>query len=641
MIPSRTLARKAPSLKQVTTCTNLLRKQAFSSEMDKIEIPKRIQRGPTDILRALEATISRDPTAAHYKYHDDPYLLPMSNVGKRAFALAKNAGRKAAHWVRRQHPDVFNHRECDPPIERFFPKVVYDENSELAEQDLTDAMEKNQVSDSLLIYKILQERNADISAKSTQALLELLCYYNSQDDIDEEWLEERWFRQSVKGQKKLWKDGGPAEEVFAKLKEPDEEAYAALIQGMAKYSQSTRAWHYFEEARNKGYTLNTDTYNSLIRISKFFKEGYDMRWTHVTDLLRSMNQANLKPNLGTLNAVLFVLSGMTTHRAVKENILKTLREFKNLEIEPSLGSYYFIINTFYGDRRSVSTVLYDVMEQVDNKKHEIRDMDDTSFFVAAMDICNNHLRDAHLAERVNKLLHLGNNYNLIGDSYRESTYYRHYFTVLMTNQPLNEFMENVYNKLVPNIYVPEPSVMEELLRQVELNASIEYIPKLWSDMTIFDQVNREKLITLVLNIMVENSPQVGTDLAIAFSNIAKNIYENIENQNPERTNLTVTGEMLGNIMVLVLANNDFTIAQHIMNKLIKDHTKVVGVPKFEALSLFVDHCMAHSAPSSAIDCIQYCADSGFPEAVALSARLNSKMTLDETMLNRLSPIISS
>lgn len=62
------------------------------------------------------------------------------------------------------------------------------------------------------------------------------------------------------------------------------------------------------------------------------------------------------------------------------------------------------------------------MLQVENKEHQIQDISDTNFFVTAMDICRNHLNDANLAKRVNKLLHFGSNYNLIGDSYRESIY---------------------------------------------------------------------------------------------------------------------------------------------------------------------------------------------------------------------------
>lgn len=62
------------------------------------------------------------------------------------------------------------------------------------------------------------------------------------------------------------------------------------------------------------------------------------------------------------------------------------------------------------------------MNEIDNKEHKIQDVRDTYFFVTAMDICRNHLNDKDLAKRVNKLLQYRENYNLIGDSYKESIY---------------------------------------------------------------------------------------------------------------------------------------------------------------------------------------------------------------------------
>ena len=74
---------------------------------NKIEIPNYIERSPTAVLRALSQTVGFDPTAPHFKYHDDPYLTPMSNVGKRTFALAMESGRKSAKWIRQKHYKLF------------------------------------------------------------------------------------------------------------------------------------------------------------------------------------------------------------------------------------------------------------------------------------------------------------------------------------------------------------------------------------------------------------------------------------------------------------------------------------------------------------------------------------------------------
>lgn len=73
----------------------------------KVQLPKKIHRSPTDLLYALSATVGTDSTAAHYKFHDDPYLIPMSNIGKRTFAMAQEAGRKAAKWIRQEHKQQF------------------------------------------------------------------------------------------------------------------------------------------------------------------------------------------------------------------------------------------------------------------------------------------------------------------------------------------------------------------------------------------------------------------------------------------------------------------------------------------------------------------------------------------------------
>ena len=188
-------------------CKNLTRLLSDGTE-ERIDIPKRIPRGPIDILRALESTIKTSNAAPHYKYQDDPFLIPTSNITKRTFALAQESGRKAAHWVRAEHPDLFQHKEADPPIKSFFPKTVYNEKSNVTEQDLQTAIKNVYVSDSVIIYKLCKTRGIELSQSTQQSLLELLCFYNNEDQLLEEFIEERWFRQSGKGKvrpKKTWK----------------------------------------------------------------------------------------------------------------------------------------------------------------------------------------------------------------------------------------------------------------------------------------------------------------------------------------------------------------------------------------------------------------------------------------------------
>lgn len=186
-----------------------LRLSCMSSAVaDKIIIPKRIPRSPTDILQALASTIKTDPTAPHYKYHDDPYLIPMSNIGKRTFAMAQEAGRKAAHWIRQEHADLFQHRHADPPVKIFMPKIIFNESSEVDEKVLQDVIREGQVDSAITVYQLLQSKGVGLSEDILQDFLELLCFYNSEEPLLEEFIEERWFRAGNKGKdrlRKTWK----------------------------------------------------------------------------------------------------------------------------------------------------------------------------------------------------------------------------------------------------------------------------------------------------------------------------------------------------------------------------------------------------------------------------------------------------
>lgn len=92
---------------QLKTLVLSVHNSSTATDTTKIVIPKRIDRSPTDILYTLSSTVGTDPTAAHYKFHDDPFLIPASDSKKYNYALAQEAGRKAAEWIREEHRDLF------------------------------------------------------------------------------------------------------------------------------------------------------------------------------------------------------------------------------------------------------------------------------------------------------------------------------------------------------------------------------------------------------------------------------------------------------------------------------------------------------------------------------------------------------
>ena len=95
-------------------------------------------------------------------------------------------------------------------------------------------------------------------------------------------------------------------------------------------------------------------------------------------------------------------------------------------------------------------------------------------------------------------------------------------------------MEHIYFKLVPNIYIPEPIVMGELLKHIKENGMIEYLQRLWSDMKIFEQTYREELIKSILEIMIIHKSKTN-ELQKIFSTTAWDIYHLVCDQEEHRT----------------------------------------------------------------------------------------------------------
>ncbi|CRL04320.1 CLUMA_CG017415, isoform A [Clunio marinus] len=611
-----------------------------SSDNEEIKIPNRIKRSPTDLLKALSQTVGYDPTAPHYKFHDDPFLIPTSNIAKRTFALAQESGRKSAKWIRQENWKLFQHTEMDPPIEAFVPTKIYTEESEVEVKDLESLIAAADVTDAALVYQLLQKNKIEIPAEVMQSFFELICFFNNEEQLDEDLVEERWFRMSAKlneRPRKTWKDYDLAEQIFSEIDPKDSKAYSTIIRGMCKYYQAEKAYAFFNEALANNIALDVETFNSILSVVSFLREGYEARWDLMRELLITMKSANLNPNQGTLNSC---LSSITTMggRTSRDNALKILGEFKRIGIQPSLASWYYILQIFCRERGPVSHVLIDIMNEIEGKEFEIKDLKDCHFFVTAMDVCRNHLHDKNLAKRVDALLHHGDNYNLIGDSYKESVYYRNFFLLLLSTEPFEIFMDT-YHYLVPNVYIPEPVVMEEILKSIEVSGSIETIPLIWSHMILFDHTTRENLLNMITKIMIENKPNPSLprqeNLVQSFGDIAYDIWKKIEEKNEMRTKQMIwTARLLSDILTLICRIEDFEKATEIFDKIIGSQDEILGDAEITSMQNYVQVCILKKQPEKAVQCLQFCTEIGFPESKDMAKTICSGFTLDENLLKK-------
>lgn len=526
------------------------------------------------------------------------------------------------------------------------PTLVFTEESDVTLESLTETLANVEVADSILVYRKLTSQGVQVPSTLKQQLLELVCFYNHEDTLSEELIEERWHSQSSVGkdrQRKTWKDHELAEQLFAEIEPKTVHSYCALIRGMAKYFQVERAYALFQEALDKDLDVDAATFNAIIQVANFLKESGEMRWELVQEILQTMAARRVRPDLGTLNAVMALISTIGGYRNGRSHALQTLAEFKSLGVVPSLATWYYVLAIFCRERGPVSHVLVDILNQVEGQEFRIENAKDTYFFVTAMDVCRNHLADKDLAKRVDQLLHHANNYDLIGDSYKESIYYRSYFGLLSSTETLETFMQT-YDRLVPHVYTPEPGIMAEILKQVEVNGALELLPRLWSDMVIFDHVNREPLLQHVLKIMVENRPnaelpsQQGLDAQ--FLNIAWQIWTKIETQHESRTNqLAWTGRMLGDVLTICCRSDAFDKATEVFNKLDKEAHKVSGIPTEASVEALVRLSIAHKQPSRAIAVLQYSVENGFGANRTLAKLISDEMTLDETHRSKIASLV--
>ncbi|XP_054167093.1 protein PTCD3 homolog, mitochondrial-like [Oppia nitens] len=453
-----------------------------------IKIPKRIERGPTDILRALAGTVQRDLTGPDYRFVDDPFLTPLSNNQKRLFSLSRESGKRAAKYVFDEFPELFIRDVSEPKIDAFTYKELIDESVVVDEIDILQCIARKEVNNAIQCFKNMTRDKKPMSAETVQKLLELVCFYNCDEPPDMDFLVEKSYAAGeVNRSANIWKDNGFAEQLFASIEQKTSQTYCTLIQGLVKFSQSVKADHYYKEAKELGLKLNIETYNGLIKVAPMLRESSDSRWLYMEDVLNDMKSCGVRPNLHTMNNMLEVVTRFGAIGFSHKFAKKILSEMVNkMGIEPSLATYYHILNVFAKDKSPNFPILYEIMDKIDGKEFTICDLNDVNFFTTAMFTCHSKLNDKSIAYRIHRLYSLGKNSKLMGNFLNETKYFQRFCRILCATEDVDVFMTDFYDKYVPNVYIPEPTTFLEILQMIELYEAFRYLPKLREDFKSFD-----------------------------------------------------------------------------------------------------------------------------------------------------------
>ncbi|KAK2586022.1 hypothetical protein KPH14_010590 [Odynerus spinipes] len=614
-----------------------------ASSLD-IKIPNRIQRGPTDILRMLERTVSKDLSAPHYKYHDDPYLIPLSKQEQRYRALSLESGRKAAMWVYREHADLFQHDKADPIIPEFLPPVTYTTKDQVSEEALLNTISKGKTSEALQIYKLLDE---NVSTKAKQSLLELLCFSNSKDLEEFTLQEERWFKISVVEKKQcVWNETEEIKKLSKFLMSQDDKtvaaAYNTLICGMAKYFQINKAWSLYITCKENNIPLNINAYNAIIKIIPLLKGPLQEPSSEVFKLLKEMSLNGIRPNVGTLNAALETIHSFTYYKKVMKFIHSLLGEFKTAGIKPSLASYHLVLVSASQHSESVASILYDILNVLEKDTLTLCDPNDINFFPLAMNIANKK-RDRELGERIHALLLKDDNCKFITTSFVENSYYRHYVLLNLTTLPIEEFFK-LYYGLSMNIYIPEALTIEKILTALQHHSKeiiLEHLPKLWSQIHMFHMTDIEKVIKLALDITCSCDFEPESPCHETFANHAWSIWQFKQSKISEIRQTLWDATILGKIMLLLLRASWYDQTLEIIYFMIHKAMYVMGALEDEHVNKLLEICILHGYGPIALLLIKYASMSGLEDTAMMARKVYNVIPLNATEKEELINLVGS
>lgn len=587
----------------------------LSSGKSQISIPNRIERGPTDILKALASTVKRDETAAHYKYNDDPFLIPTSNTKKREYALAKESGRQAARYFLDKYPHLFYRDDAEPKIPAFSYRDTFNDETVVDEDDLINCIQCRQIMNAYQVYKNCKKQKVSLSQDSLQSLLELLCFHNSKEGPDTEFLEQFWYhqREAMSEMKKTWLDGSLAEEVFDSM-EKTPEAINTMICGFGRFNAVDKGFKLFEDSRAQGVVFDIETYNHVIKMVPFVRQSGDAKWELILDILRDMKSTNTTPNLGTFNEILDILSRINTWRHSKNMVLKTFCEMRKLGIEPSLATFNAILNTFVRDKTggAAPEVLYSIIKHIQRKSFTIEHNRDVLFFKNAMAVASEGLNDLELGLQIHDLLLTGNNNRFLADSISESVYYRHLASLICASETMEGIM-NFYDKYVPNIYVPEPRVVCDILAAIELHDGYEYLPRLFTDIVTFGYLSLEKVLPSLLQVLTKKMSNA--DLQKQFASIAQQITDALLRLDDRAMvggspSTSATSENFSLCMKVFINALDLAAANNILTILTEKQDHLPGLAVTEILQDFVDLCLQQKDIEKLLSCVKYATDIG-------------------------------
>ncbi|KAM6136724.1 small ribosomal subunit protein mS39 [Phoenicopterus ruber ruber] len=632
-----------------SSSSTALGKTVENSEVTREEIvlPRRKTWDKLAVLQTLASTVKRDPTAAHYMFQDDPFLMPRNAASFRLFSLSKESGRNAAKYIIQQFPQYFDKTFAEPNIPCLMPEILTPQIEGVSEEALKERIHLRRVKDSVNLFDQLIQAGTPVSLETTNSLLDLLCFYGDgestleREEEEKEDLEEagnaseqkapkRQFQRRSQSSGPRWRENNNAERIFKIMPERNAHSYCTMIRGMVKHGASAKAYDMYIDLLNERHKADVHTFNALITAVPYLKERFLERWELAKVFLNHMAQQEVQPNLLTFNALLKTLrrcGGVGRSMA-----LLVIKEMEALDIEPSLATYDHLLSIFYrGVDLCPSGIISEVLDDVEKRSFTPQDPDDANFFTTAMQACCD-LKDIKLAYQLNKAMEKGDNWKFV-DLDRLNAYWSKFFSLMCMMEQIDVVLK-WYKEMSPSVFYPTPKNILDLLQALDAANHLEAIPSVWEDVKQLGFNRRPDLLEELLSLMSrEQHPE---EIQLAFAKCAEDIKAVHEQSGREQAPLEWTGSALGHVALLFSRAGRTQDAWNMMERF----QQINRIPTEPVMDGFLNCAKQTNCPDEAIKLVKLAASLGLPSCHRLKSRTEKEFELSEKQKKALESIKS-
>ncbi|XP_063013986.1 small ribosomal subunit protein mS39 isoform X2 [Melospiza melodia melodia] len=586
-----------------------------------------------------------DPTAAHYMFQDDPFLMPRNAAHARLYSLSKESGRNAAKYIIKNFPQYFDKTFAEPNVPCLMPQTLSPQTEGVSEEALRERVHLRMVKEAVDMFDQLLQAGTPVSLETTNSLLDLLCFYGDGEPTPEKEQEEkedleepgvdaseqkapkRQFRRGSQSGPR-WRENNHAERIFKIMPERNAHSYCSMIRGMVKHGAYSKAYDMYIDLLNERHKADVHTFNALIRAVPYLKDKFVERWELAKDFLTHMAQQKVQPTLLTFNSV---LKSLRRCGGVGRTMsLFVLKEMEALDIEPSLASYDHVLSVYYrGVEAQSSDIISEVLNEVEKRSFTAQDPDDANFFNTAMQVCCD-LKDIKLAYQLNRALEKGDNWKFL-DVDRSNGYWSKFFSLLCMMEQI-EVVLKWYKEMSPSLFYPSPKNILDLLQALDAANQLEVIPSVWEDVKQLGFSRRQDLLEEFLSLM--SREQHPSEVQLAFAKCAEEIQAAHEPAGPGQVPLEWTGSALGHVVVLFSRAGRTQDAWNMM----EHFQKINRIPTDQVMEEFLNCAKQTKCPDEAIKMVKLAASLGLPLSQRLKSRTEEEFELSETQKKALESI---